>query len=189
MNIVNVGYDSTNYYILADAKLLIDAGWPGTLPKLMHQCKRMSVNLADINYLLCTHYHPDHAGLAQELKQIGLKLIVAEMQISAVPILKTYMKPQNHYVDIDLNDKMTLQIPLDESRTFLAKLGVKGEIISTPGHSDDSVTLILDEGAAFTGDLPRALEEQGTVYESWQKIRAFGVKTVYPGHGPSLPLR
>ena len=35
MNIVNVGYDSTNYYVLSDSrpKLLIDVGWPGTLPK------------------------------------------------------------------------------------------------------------------------------------------------------------
>jgi endoribonuclease LACTB2 len=186
VNIVNVGYDSTNYYVLADAKLLIDVGWPGTLLKLQHQCKRMSINLAEIKYLLCTHYHPDHAGLAQELKPIGLKLIIIDTQISAVPILKTYMKPQNHYVDIDLNDNMTLKITLEESRAFLSRLGIRGEIISTPGHSDDSVTLILDDGAAFTGDLPRALEEQGTIYESWQKIRAFGVKTVYPGHGPMI---
>jgi len=30
MNIVNVGYDSTNYYILADTtpRLLVDIGWP-----------------------------------------------------------------------------------------------------------------------------------------------------------------
>ncbi len=186
MNIVNVGYDSTNYYFLADAKLLVDVGFPGTLPKLQHQCKRMSINLGDLKHLLCTHYHPDHAGLAQELKRIGLKHIVIDTQISAVPILKTYMKPQNNYVDIDLADKMTLKITLEKSREFLVRLGIRGEIISTPGHSDDSVTLILDSGAAFTGDLPRPLEEHGTVFESWQKIRAFNVKTVYPGHGPNI---
>ena len=35
MNIVNVGYDSTNYYVLGlnATRLLIDVGWPGTLPK------------------------------------------------------------------------------------------------------------------------------------------------------------
>ena len=66
MNIVNVGYDSTNYYVLANSspKLLIDVGWSGTLPKLQHQCKRVGISLPDIKYLLCTHYHPDHAGLA-----------------------------------------------------------------------------------------------------------------------------
>lgn len=186
MNIVSVGYDSTNYYVLADSspKLLVDVGWPGTLPKLQHACKRMSIQLQDIKYFLCTHYHPDHAGLAQELKRTGMKLIVTENQLSAIPILKTYMKLQNNYVEIDLKDSVTVKI--DDSRAFLASIGIDGEIISTPGHSDDSVTLILDEGAAFTGDLPRPLTDdpQDTVNQSWATIRSFGVKTVYPGHGP-----
>jgi glyoxylase-like metal-dependent hydrolase (beta-lactamase superfamily II) len=186
MNIVNVGYDSTNYYVLADTspRLLVDVGWPGTLPKLQHQCKRMGIQLTDIKYLLLTHYHPDHAGLAQELKRTGIKLIVLENQLSAIPVLRTYMKPQNNYVDIDLTDN--INVSLDDSRAFLARLSIHGEIIATPGHSDDSVTLILDEGAAFTGDLPPPFmaDETSIIQQSWQKIRAFGVKTVYPGHGP-----
>src|SRR5215467_7823613 len=77
MNIVNVGYDSTNYYVLADKTpvLLIDTGFPGTLPKLQYQCKRSDVKFADIPYLFCTHYHPDHAGLAGELQKAGIRLI------------------------------------------------------------------------------------------------------------------
>src|SRR5687768_6440760 len=119
MNIVNVGYDSTNYYVLTDTspKLLIDVGWPGTLPKLQHQCKRMGIQLVDIKHFLCTHYHPDHAGLAQELKRSGCKLIVVEDQLPAIPILKTYMKPEHHYIDIDLTDNIT--ISLNDSRAFL----------------------------------------------------------------------
>ncbi len=44
-------------------------------------------------------------------------------------------------------------LEINASRAFLARIGILGEIISTPGHSDDSVTLILDQGVAFTGDL------------------------------------
>jgi glyoxylase-like metal-dependent hydrolase (beta-lactamase superfamily II) len=191
MNIVNVGYDSTNYFVLANtrSKLLIDVGWSGTLPKLQHQCKRVGISLPDVKHLLCTHYHPDHAGLAQELKRIGLKLILLENQISAVPVLRTYMKPEHNYVEIDLTDNIVLKI--EDSRAFLEKLGIQGEIIATPGHSEDSVTLILDEGAAFTGDLthPILLTEDSTAArESWNKIRALGVKTIYPGHGPTWRL-
>lgn len=187
MNIVNVGYDSTNYYVLAETspKLLIDVGWPGTLPKLQHQCKRTGISLPDIKHFLITHYHPDHAGLAQELKRIGLKLIVLEIQLAAVPTLRTYMKPQNNYLEIDLMDNVILKI--EDSRAFLAKIGIHGEIISTPGHSDDSFTLILDEGAAFTGDLPHPLlmtEDSIEAQESWKKIRVLKAKTIYPGHGP-----
>ena len=188
MNIVHVGYDSTNYYVLADRtpRLLVDVGWPGTLPKLQHQCKRMSVNLADLKHFLITHYHPDHAGLAQELKRTGCKLIFIDLQESFVPTLRTWMKPDNHYIEIDLKD--SIRITLADSRAFLAKLGIQGEIIHTPGHSDDSVTLVLDEGAAFTGDLPRPDMSDGIALESWQQIRTLGVKRIYPGHGPVWPL-
>lgn len=188
MNIVNVGYDSTNYYALADKlpRLLVDVGWPGTLPKLQHQCKRMSINLPDIRHFLITHYHPDHAGLAQELKRTGCKLILMENQCSAVPALRASMKPENRYVDIDLTDNIVLTI--ESSRPFLARLGIEGEIIGTPGHSDDSITLILDEQVAFTGDLTHPLlvsgEAKQALHESWAKIRACHVNTIYPGHGP-----
>src|SRR5689334_20361015 len=116
MNIVNVGYDSTNYYVLgANAqRLLVDAGWPNTLPKLLAMLKRKDIALREIGYLLVTHYHPDHAGLAQELKLNGVRLIVLEQQVAAIPLLKTYMKPANRYVEITLHDN--LQIAAAASR-------------------------------------------------------------------------
>jgi len=192
MNILNVGYDSTIYYILADSKLhlLIDIGFPGTLPKLQHQLKRAGIQLADIKHLLATHYHPDHAGLAQELKRLGMKLIVVDIQLSAIPVMKLQMKPSYNYVDIDLKDNLV--ITLADSRAFLAKLGIQGEIIATPGHSDDSVTLITDDGAAFTGDLtPPIMAGENNmlaIQHSWEAIRTHGAKIIYPGHGPSHKL-
>ncbi|HEX9988222.1 MAG TPA: MBL fold metallo-hydrolase [Chloroflexia bacterium] len=188
MNIVNVGYRSTNYYVLADKtpRLLIDAGWPGTLPTMRHACERMGIRIEDIPYQLVTHYHPDHAGLAEELKRLGVQLIVVDTQVEGVALLRTYVKPQDNYTDIELTGSTTLDV--SESRAFLAGIGVKGEIISTPGHSDDSVTLILDEGVAFTGDLtsPLAVPQDPVeiTYQSWEKIRARGVSIIYPGHGP-----
>jgi glyoxylase-like metal-dependent hydrolase (beta-lactamase superfamily II) len=192
LNIINVGYDSTNYYVLSDKspKLMIDTGWPGTLTRLQAQCKRVSLNLTDIPYLLITHYHPDHAGLAQELKRLGIKLIMLEHQAVEVPRLKRHMKADHHYQEITLNDNVMLR--LEDSREFLAKSGIAGEIISTPGHSDDSVTLILDQGAAFTGDLTHPMLSMGEPDDpatlSWAKIRAAGGTTIYPGHGPVWKL-
>jgi endoribonuclease LACTB2 len=192
VHIVNVGYDSTNYYVLADTKprLLIDVGMPGTLPKLQYQCKRADVALTQIDYLLCTHYHPDHAGIAQEVKNLGVKLILCEQQRAGVPVLRSLMKSQHHYVEIDLTNCVVIDV--DQSRDFLAKVGLQGEMIHTPGHSDDSVTLVLDDGAAFTGDLPHPFmteaDSSNVIYQSWEKIRARNAKTIYPGHGPVLPL-
>ncbi len=188
MNIVNVGYQSTNYYILADTKprLLIDVGWPGTLPFLQSQIKRAGTTLP--GHLLITHYHPDHAGIAQEVKQAGAKLIVLETQRTAIPVLKSYMKPEHPYQEIDLSDAITLAT--QDSRAFLAALGIQGQIISTPGHSDDSVTLVLDEGIAFIGDLRFPMEgEEDELAASWERLRALKVHTIYPGHGPVRPFK
>src|SRR5215216_2335709 len=187
LNIVNVGYDSTNYYVIetASAKLLIDVGFPGTLPKLRHALKRTGIALSDISYLLATHYHPDHAGLVQEVKRQGIKLIVLEHQLTAIPALKQHMKPSQHYLDITLNDNITINS--DESRAFLRRIGIDGQIIATPGHSDDSITLILDAGIAFTGDLPPAYmsnDPTNATQHSWEALHSHHVTAVYPGHGP-----
>ena len=41
----------------------------------------------------------------------------------------------------------------NESREFLRSIGIEGEIISTPSHSEDSISVILDCGDCFVGDL------------------------------------
>src|SRR6188474_1142828 len=155
MNIINVGYDSTNYYALElkHGKLLVDCGWPGTLPKLSAELKQKGSSLKEIKNLLVTHFHPDHAGLVQELKGQGIKFILLECQQHYITPFNEFFKTKNYpYVEIKQNDNFILK--LGDSRKFLASLGIEGEILHTPGHSDDSVTLVLDEGFAFTGDLP-----------------------------------
>jgi ribonuclease/clavin/mitogillin len=189
MNIVNVGYDSTNYYIIEpkSGKLLVDCGWPGTLPKFSAELKRKGISIKEIKYLLVTHFHPDHAGLTQELKNQGVKFILLECQINFIAQLTELFKTKNYpYVEIKQNDNLILKI--EESRKFLASLGLSGEIIQTPGHSDDSVTLILDEGFAFTGDLPplfMVAEEAHVTRESWNKIYEHKITRIFSAHGQS----
>ncbi len=193
MNIVNVGYDSTNYYVIEQnrMRLLVDVGWPGTLPKLLASLKRKGLALKDLNYLFVTHYHPDHAGLVQELKDAGIQHVVLEQQLPAIPLLKTHMKPDSGYVDIRVQD--SLHLTTAKSRAWLTSIGLSGEMVSTPGHSEDSISLVLDEGIAFTGDLlfPMAGEDnaQAVLEQSWDRLRELHVRTIYPGHGPmrSLP--
>jgi ribonuclease/clavin/mitogillin len=189
VNILNVGYRSTNYCVLADRapRLLVDAGWAGTLPEFQHQFKRVGISLGDVKHFLCTHYHPDHAGLAQELKRFGCKLIVVDVQLPAIPLLKEQMKPRDNYVEIDLKDNLV--VTLADSRALLKRLGIDGQIVATPGHSDDSVSLLLDSGEAFTGDLTHPSMADDVSLESWRTLRSRCAKTVYPGHGPTgLPL-
>lgn len=189
MNIVNVGYDSTNYYLLEakDGKLLIDCGWPGTLPKFMAELKRKGVSIKEIKYLLVTHFHPDHAGITQDLKKLGIKLVLLESQVSFIAPFADFFKGKSlPYVEITQNDNLILKF--EDSRKFLAGIGLDGEIISTPGHSDDSVTLVLDQGFAFTGDLPPRFmvsEEDHVTQRSWNKIYEHTIARIFPAHGNS----
>ena len=188
VTIVNVGYRSTNYWVVSagTSRLLVDLGWPGTMGLMRANLRRMGVPLDEIRYGLATHYHIDHAGLAQELKQAGVPLLVLDVQVGAIPMMKRWTKPQDHYVDITLDDNVILSFI--ESRAVLEQIGIAGEIVHTPGHSDDSVSLLLDDGSAFTGDLTRpalVVESSAAVVSaSWQLLRERGATRVYPAHGP-----
>ncbi len=191
--IVNVGYRSTNYWVVSAGgpRLLVDLGWPGTMGTLRAQLTRMSVPIDELRYGVATHYHMDHAGLAEELKGLGMRLWVLAPQVAAIPLMKQHMKPADHYVEITMHGNVVFEFA--ESRDHLAKIGLAGQIVPTPGHSDDSVSLILDDGSAFTGDLtPMALaeaEHAEALAASWQRLRDLGMRTVYPGHGPVRHLQ
>jgi ribonuclease/clavin/mitogillin len=190
--IVNVGYRSTNYWVVSvgRARLLVDLGWPGTMGTMRRGLDRMGVPLTELRYALATHYHIDHAGLAQEFKQAGVPLLVLETQVTAIPLMKASTKPDDHYLDIALHDNVT--VTFVETRALLQQLGIAGEIVPTPGHSDDSVSLVLDDGSAFTGDLtpPMLVTEdtQELVAAIWQRLRERGARQIYPGHGPIRPF-
>jgi len=192
ITIINVGYRSTNYWVVSAgaSRLLLDLGYPGTLGIMQANLKRMGVPLKEIRYALATHYHIDHAGLAQELKHLGVPLLVLETQIAAIPLMKQWTKPQDHYVDISLDGNVTISFA--QSRARLEQIGLAGEILPTPGHSDDSISLLLDNGAVFTGDLtPPSLvvpDHAAAVAASWQRLREHGATRIYPGHGPVRPM-
>lgn len=188
LTVVNIGYRSTNYWVVGagTSRLLVDLGWPGTMGRMRAELRRMDVPLEEIKYGLATHFHPDHAGLAQEFKEAGVPLLVLDVQVAAIPRMKAWIKPREAYVEISMHDNVT--IPFAESRSLLEQTGIAGEIVHTPGHSDDSVSLVLDDGLAFTGDLTHPTliceEEAAVTTASWQTLRERGATRVYPGHGP-----
>ena len=165
--------------------LLVDNGWPGTLPKFLSVLKRKDVSPDEIKYLLVTHFYPDHSGLTQELKNTGTSLILLESQVDFTGSMEElYQSKGIPYLPIETEKNIVLKFT--ESREFLANLGLDGEIIPTLGHSDDSVTLILDEGFALTGDLPHRLvlpDDDLTSQQSWDKIYQHKITRIFPAHG------
>ncbi len=150
--------------------------------------KRMGVPLHELRYALATHYHIDHAGLAEELKREGVPLLALEVQVAAIPIMKTWTKLWDNYVEITMDGNT--MISFEQSRQLLGQIGIPGEILHTPGHSDHCVSLLLDDGSVFTGDLPPEAYsgDNPAVLESWRLLRERGATRVYPAHGPIRPI-
>ena len=190
--IVNVGYRSTNYWVISagTSRLLIDLGWPGTMGSMLAMLERKDIPLNEIRYGVATHYHIDHAGLGEELKRAGVPLLVIDFQVDAIPYMRQWTKPQDNYVDITPEGNVVIE--LTESRQLLREIGISGEIVHTPGHSEHCASILLDDGSVFTGDLTHpalATDEQAsTVSASWQKLWEMGAKQVYPAHGPVWSL-
>ncbi|MCA9963710.1 MAG: MBL fold metallo-hydrolase [Anaerolineales bacterium] len=186
VTIVNVGYRSTNYWVISNgrSRLLVDIGWPGTLGTMKANLKKMDIPLREIRYALATHYHIDHAGLGEELKREGVPLLVVDIQETAVSVMKQWTKPHDNYVEITPHGNVV--ITLAQSRQLLRDIGIAGEILPTPGHSDHCVSLLLDDGSVFTGDLPpeQFAFDNPVALASWQQLRERGAARVYPAHGP-----
>ncbi|MBI4788751.1 MAG: MBL fold metallo-hydrolase [Chloroflexi bacterium] len=190
VTIVNVGYRSTNYWVVSAgvSRLLVDIGWPGSLGTMRANLKRMGVPLREIRYALATHYHIDHAGLAEELKREGVPLLVLDVQVDAIPIMQTWTKPADNYVAITGGGNVI--ISFEQSRQLLSQIGIAGEILHTPGHTDHCVSLLLDDGSVFTGDLPPEAHafNNPVALATWRRLRERGASRVYPGHGPTRSI-
>lgn len=190
--VINVGYRSTNYWVVSagTSRLLVDLGWPGTMDTMRQQLARMDVPIRELRAGFATHYHIDHAGLAQDLKDAGVPLLVADVQVPFIPRMADHVKPADRFTPIETHDNLVLT--LAESRAWLADVGIAGELLHTPGHSDDSVCLLLDDGRVFTGDLTHPMfvteDAMDVTMASWALLRAHGATTVHAGHGPVRPI-
>ncbi len=192
LSIVNIGRRHTNTWVLSGSRtrMLVDLGWWGLIGQLEADLRRMDIPLAQITHGFATHYHGDHAGAAQDLKARGMTLVVTPEQLPSIARMKQHAKPADNYTEITLHDNLV--VPIADSRAFLRSLGFDGQFVHTPGHSDDSVSVLLDSGEVFTGDLTHpafVTDESGAlVRASWDRLRALGATTVYPGHGPVRPI-
>ncbi|MDD4971062.1 MAG: MBL fold metallo-hydrolase [Paludibacter sp.] len=187
MKIFSVGNPSINLYLLDSGthRLLIDSGYPDQLNVLGRQMRQPGFKISDIDYLIVTHFHVDHAGAIQELKSAGVQFILFDIQAAFINPMESMITGKWRYTPLTTQDNLILSP--DESAAFFKQLNIDGQVIATPGHSYDSITLLLDSGEAFTGDLLAEnliLDEASQEKKSWLKLRSLGAKIVYPGHGP-----
>lgn len=194
--------------------LLIDTDYPVYYRRFKRKLANLGIVISDIKYLLLTHHHDDHAGFGAELvRSIGCRVIAhrkALLPLKQGKAKGTY-KPVNRRSQIALTfytlfhqeynfPPLTLT-PRDiviegDNDSLLKGIGVDGVILHTPGHSSDSISVVLSDGSAVVGDAamnflrwtgmghrPIIIQNITTMYESWRKLRERGARVIYPSHG------
>ncbi len=220
MQIVKLSLNETICYLVPveNKYLLIDTGYEKH-KKLFHKrLKTLNISIDDIAYVLLTHHHDDHSGLLNEIKAYNPSCRII-MHTKAIPHLQrgkddlSKSKYINSKVDRMIkivkrfNKEWDFAFPpykvhdndiVINEETELKAIGINipGKIIYTPGHSDDSISLLLDDGICFVGDAAaNMLQFLGTrycvividdlkqYYHNWERLIKENVKTIYPAHG------
>ena len=184
-----IRYGNTNtFYIKGNgAGILVDTDFAGTLPAFYKAAKAQGVSVSDIAYVLCTHYHPDHCGLASSLMAQGVKLLVMESQTGSLHYSDPIFAKQPRLEYVPIEDEKALVLSFANSRSFLSNLGIEGEIISTPSHSEDSICVMLDEGICLAGDLEpyeylAAYSDNAALKADWDKVLSYSPKRICYAH-------
>ncbi|MDO4973791.1 MAG: MBL fold metallo-hydrolase [Eubacteriales bacterium] len=186
---IKLRYGNTNTFYIpgTEGGLLLDTDWAGTLPPFFKAIKAAGIERKAITNLLVTHYHPDHMGLAGELQQLGVKLLIIDVQLRFVHASDGIFARDKLLPYRAADEKAATVISCAESREALKRLGIDGEILHTPSHSEDSISLLLDDGSCLVGDLePLAYlagyEENPALKSDWEQILRRHPKRILYAH-------
>ena len=201
MKIHELHYSNTNTYLIEgnSGMLLFDTGWAGTFQAFCRAMGALGIPVQEIRYILISHFHPDHMGIAQEIADQGAVIIAPEVQKPFIHGADKVFEKEKKSGFIPIRDEKVRFFSMAEGRSILAEIGIDGQILHTPGHSDDSISLCLDDGSVFVGDLNPLYElelHKGTQIEcSWNLLQGMHPKKVYYGHartaviGSEVPAR
>ena len=210
MNIHIVRMGITRCYIIQDkGTIMVDSGPPNKLDSFIKSMQKASIDPKQIKLIVHTHGHWDHIASAKAIKETtGAQIAMhepdkdwLEKSLNQLPPGVTtwgriLLKLTSRYMRSAKIPAINVDIVLRDEEFSLASFGIPGEVLFTPGHTMGSVSVLLETGDAFVGDLamngfPFRLrpgltilaEDNQKVKESWKLLLHKGAKTVYPGHG------
>ncbi len=208
---IDLGFDRC-YVLQGDGVIVIDGGAPKKGAAFRRGLERAGVRPGDVKLIVLTHGHWDHIGSAGELKAItGATLALHEREVSwleqsltalppgVTPWGRVLVKILGLFMPLIKVPAAKVDMPLGDEDVSLADYGIPGRIVYTPGHSSGSVSVLLDGGEVFVGDLamnkfplrlspglPILAEDPAAVVRSWKSLLERGVTTIYPAHGNSF---
>lgn len=212
--VINVPMGHSNSYLIISGGqgLLVDAGCPGKIKNVQTALEQNNLMFTDIVLVILTHTHYDHTGcLADIKKRSGAKVLVhasekgyLEKGMTPFPegtiwfskiisgIGNILMVSKSKYQPV--NPDIVIRGDYD-----LGKYIPGAKVITTPGHTSGSISLVIRDEAAFVGDtlfnvipwsvFPPFANDIPELLKSWRRLIAAGCGTFYPGHGKPITLQ
>lgn len=195
--------------------LLVDTGTPGSEEKIERALKRIGRGFHDVNLIVITHAHTDHAGSAARLRELtGAPILAHAADLDYYERRKEMTYCVAHWWGrLFLRSGLpgepylpfTPDILLHDSASFdLSVYGIEGRARHTPGHTAGSVSVELSSGDALVGDLlasgvflggimrkghamrPPFEDDPKTVSAELTGMVDAGMQRFYMGHGGPL---
>ena len=192
--------------------IMIDAGAPKKIKYFIKSVEQAGIKPNDIKLIIPTHGHWDHIGSAKDIKEItGARIAMHHREKEWLEKAQKHIPPAvtlwGHIISKTLGFLLPLihfpaakvDIILEDEDFSLTGFGIPGKIIYTPGHSPGSVSVLLDTGDAFVGDLamnsfplrlspglPIFAEDIQEVKNSLKMLLDKGATKIYPAHGKSF---
>ena len=205
----NVMGGRCNCYLVSNGNrfLLVDTGRKRNWRNLESGLNRLGVKEGSSVPLILTHCHFDHAENAARFKKTyNASIIVHKSEgdylkngnnpnISGTVFLakvlsgilsRTKLLARLGYEPADYD------VLVDE-KLGLQPFGFPGHVLHTPGHTEGSISAIIDDEIAIVGDamfgvfvgsvFPPFADDVGLMVESWEKLLDTGCRIYLPAHG------
>ena len=119
--------------------------------------------------------------------ELGVKLLLIDTQVEYIHFSDEIFSRDARMKYVPINKEDAVLVKCKESRVFLHSIGIEGEILSTPSHSKDSISLILDDGFCFVGDLEPidyldAYDNNVELKEDWKIVMSRNPKVIFYAH-------
>ena len=188
--IAGVAYDSNVYLLEDDDPMIVDTGTGMNVDTVLSVIAKV-VPLRTVGRIVLTHSHYDHIGGAAAMcEATGAKLYLH--QAEAEPLRSGDMSLTVSTMFGKGVDAIDVE-PLEEGQKI--KCGsAELEVLHTPGHSPGSIALldrkaslaivgdtVFCDGGVGRWDLPGG--NLGQLRASLGRLKALGLKSMYPGHG------
>lgn len=149
--------------------VLVDSGPVESLGTIEQLLKARGLTLDDLEAVVLTHGHSDHAGNARAMQLRGVPIFAGQDDLDMLKAGKnrdfTPTGPDAVLLGGVLSHTFTPVTPdsLFKEDTSMANLGIPMEVRMTPGHTAGSVSVVVAGKVAVVGDMVRSGDLGATV--------------------------